>query len=289
MVQTRLCEKHCSSSALCLPKGGSAVARMETEAVKAIRERDAALRQEQANIRKEIRNAGKRKRREHSSTGLSGMLAGGGRCGKRRRLQQVSLCLLLFVLAEFDFDVVLAYATGQGRASRFLLPAAQRESQEFRERIIQGVRDSFDEVPFEHVHNMFTDAAYYGSIDRLLAAARYVAEFRLFWWLVKQNCEKGIAPKNWQLQKAISGFIPVRAPSAIRDKLITLATAGSKSADKWMARFRCAWGASHGKLEAGCNVTVQEMRDKVPIMDLGIFFRCGSWSICFLQLLLRGV
>ena len=59
-------------------------------------------RQEHAAIRAEVRNAGKRKRQAKSGSGAGSMLAGGKKNGEKRRLQQTSLMLMLFALAELN-------------------------------------------------------------------------------------------------------------------------------------------------------------------------------------------
>ena len=250
---------------------------MESDAEIAYRERKVARQQEQAAIRAEIRNAGKRKRKAETSSGAGVMLAGGVRGGKKRRLQQTSLMLLLFVLADLSTEVVTAFAVGQGRPVRFMLPAGQ-DSPEFRASVAAGVQQSYIDAPSDHRENMFEDAAYYGSVVRLLGAAKYVVEFLLFRWVVEQNCTKGIAPKNWQLLRAANGFIPRSAPAIIRDRLQWLTTSGGKDSDKWLASFRARWGAAQGKLEVGCEMAMQEMRNKAAFLIQPCFWVVLCWQ-----------
>ena len=234
-------------------------------------ERLAALRQQQVAARNERRNAGKRQRRADSTTGIESALGGHGqpKHGKIRRLRQMGFLLLLQVIAACQTEVAVAFVLGSGRSARHLVPDP---SQSRRDHIATAVESAYASAPPEQIGNMLTSVAYYGTWARLCAAAKYVVEFYLFKWLCRQNCQKGVAPKNWQLLAAARGFIPDSLPLDVRLQLAKLMSEGGRASNKWLQSFRLRWGARQKQLEVGEQVTLNELRDKAASLHSGFHF-----------------
>ena len=99
--------------------------------------------------------------------------------------------------------------------------------------------------------------------EKLLQLGRYVVEHHLFQWLVRQNCDKGVAPKSYQLLAEAVRSVPRAMHAGARAKLTDLFQNPRRVTRKWIARFRKRWDVKDGMLAAGETLEPKVMEDKV--------------------------
>ena len=93
-------------------------------------------------------------------------------------------------------------------------------------------------------------------------AAKYVIEYRLFYWLVWLNCDKGVAPDNLSIYKAAASFVPREVPAGMKAQLRHYFLAADRTARYWVESFRNRWGAFVGKLRQGSLLEQEEFERK---------------------------
>ena len=100
------------------------------------------------------------------------------------------------------------------------------------------------------------------SFQVLVCTCRYVVELRLWQWLCKQNCEKGVAPSRLQLIRIALSAIPTEAPLQVQQRLRQPLSSSARSQRRWLHRFRRAWGARLGKLQVLHSVPQHMVEEK---------------------------
>ena len=94
------------------------------------------------------------------------------------------------------------------------------------------------------------------------AAHNFVAEHRLFAWLVDANQSRGIAPSTRDLLFEYHRLWPF-AGTANVDHTPAQLLAGSHSGQRtWALRWRDRWGVAHGRLQVRPAVDPEELRRK---------------------------
>jgi hypothetical protein len=81
--------------------------------------------------------------------------------------------------------------------------------------------------------------------------ARYVVEYRLFHWIVRMNCDKGVAPQNRQLFAQAARVVPTVMPDGVRERLLCFFLEETRQLRRWAVGFRQRWGVKPGKLCTG--------------------------------------
>ncbi|CAJ1460582.1 unnamed protein product, partial [Effrenium voratum] len=99
------------------------------------------------------------------------------------------------------------------------------------------------------------------SQTQVLHAARYVTEWRLVAWLLKQN-RRGIAPSRRMLADAAVAAVPAAVPEELRQSLTRRLRGNARQQRKWFSRFRATWRARLGRLRLQHVVPQEEMRQK---------------------------
>ena len=103
------------------------------------------------------------------------------------------------------------------------------------------------------------------SFQVLVCTCRYVVELRLWQWLCKQNCEKGVAPSRLQLIRIALSAIPTEAPLQVQQRLRQPLSSSARSQRRWLHRFRRAWGARLGKLQVLHSVPQHMVEEKARV------------------------
>jgi hypothetical protein len=161
-----------------------------------------------------------------------------------------SCLLLLLELSGFCTDVVVSWAMGQG------LPRKQATSTELlwdtdrRSNIAAGVEWLYILAP---PHN--DDLP-----EESLRLSRYVIEYRLFHWLVGQNCDSGVSPGNSQLIAEAVRCAPADLPLDLKEKVCMFFTNNNRTTRYWTRSFCDRWGIDIGRrLRAGENMPPEVM------------------------------
>ena len=89
-----------------------------------------------------------------------------------------------------------------------------------------------------------------------------------FSWLVKQNCELGVAPKSAQIFEEVLRLINAQfallLPAAVKEKLSSYYTEDNRAARYWLVSFRNRWGIDAGKLAVGEEMEPQDLQSREP-------------------------
>ena len=104
--------------------------------------------------------------------------------------------------------------------------------------------------------------------------AKYIVEYKLFFWLLKQNCSKGVLPAPSNLMMQASEFIPGMIPDRIRSGLRKyFLNSESTTARHWMESFKERWGVEAAIAETGQDVDPDIGDFQVPwLSPVGPFF-----------------
>ena len=192
----------------------------------------------------------------------------------RLRKNLAPLVLMVFVLAGWSAHVAAAFALGVGRP-RYRASLHLRTDASYRENLEAGIEWLCILAPDGQVCNLFDTPDYYGTWKRVRWAAMYVVEYRLFWWVVQQNCEMANAPGATLLfQKAIE-FIPSATPIHVYNRMAVRFASGDNVARSWLSRWRQRWGARVGEIPpAPDNLTTQELLFKAPWLHAVLVLYC---------------
>ena len=225
----------------------------------------ACLKRKEAALKAEAKMERKKQKRSHGDHHIAKVLCTAGLAQVAPKLAKplmllVSDLVILYELSEFCDEAVVSYILGLGRPSRF-------QGHGFTDMWDAGLRSNISagfglvyqslDVPFL-VANLANCAA-----KRLEALCKYIIEHKLFHWMVKNNCEQGVAPPILQLLLKAAQFIPVLAPLVIRDGLKQYFTKFDSTSYQWAASFRERWGLHGGVLGAGEDVEPELLRAKV--------------------------
>lgn len=234
----------------------------------------AELRQEQVQLSRELRNAQQRLRRSSAEPHIAQQLEKGGAHDVCPRVKQkiAKNLLLLLELANFCSDIVVSYALGQGRPEGCRDHGFDVSDPDTRRHISSGVELLYLGVSFSLVSGLLEAG------DRhVYDICKYVIEYHLFQWLVKQNCEKGVYPRADQVFARACSFLPAAAPAHVQQQLKTFFLNGDRSARYWLCTFKQRWGVNLGMPPAGEDLQPGQLDSKDPWPDLfacqGVFFQ----------------
>jgi len=99
--------------------------------------------------------------------------------------------------------------------------------------------------------------------NQLYGLGRYVVEYKLFHWLVAQNCDKGLEPRSRQLLAEAVRALPADMPAEERDELRTFFSENTRAVRHWVTSFSKRWDVKPGNLGAGEVLEPTELQDKV--------------------------
>lgn len=201
-----------------------------------------------ADIRDEIRNAGKRARRQQTHKPLARILYDAGIQGSFPCVsaQQQKGLVMLFELADFCPDVVVSYALGQGREDRHKCTEFDQWDPEVRQAISAAVYILYNNMDFDHAVYALDGSEY-----SLKTLSRYVVEYRVFHWVVEQNCEKGVSPTPRLVCEAASRYVPTAAPQLLRQGMRGFFLSSHRAARYWLVSFKKRWQGQSGSLGTG--------------------------------------
>lgn len=248
----------------------------ELEAQKANREKRLA------EVRSEIRNAGKRARRQQASTHLARVLYDAGiqeQCPQLEAKQQAEI-LMLLELANLCTDVVVSYALGQGKEDQHRSSGFDEWDPCVRQAISAAVDLLYLSVPFALVVGALD-----GTENHQKKLSRYVVEYQVFHWLVEQNCEKGVSPNPGLVYDAAGRFVPEEIPQQLRQGMKGFFLSGSRAARYWLVSFKMRWDVKIGGLGSGEDLEPGLLEQKVPWPLQWLVALCGvrvpSWKSYF--------
>ena len=219
------------------------------------------LQQRSVQVARELRLAQQRVRREASQTHIAQELEHSGRQEACPRVdkKQSKILLLLFELANVSSDVVVSYVLGQGRPERFRSHGLDVWNSDTRRFISDGVELLYLGSPYSLVVGLM-EAEDNVKYD----LCKYVVEYSLFHWLVKQNCEKGVYPKSDQIFTAACSYLPTGAPCHLQQRLRSFFLGGDRAARCGLASFKDRWGITIGLPPSGEDLEPKVLERKVP-------------------------
>lgn len=219
------------------------------------------LKQQQAHVTRELKLAQQRLRREAPKTHVAQELEKGGRDETCPKVDQrhSKMLLLLFELANVCVDVVVSYVLGQGRPEHFRSHGLDVWNSDTRRCISTGVELLYLGVSYSLVVGLFETED-----NVMYELCKYVVEYNLFHWLVKQNCEKGVFPKSDQIFTAACSYLPAGAPLHIQERLKSFFLGGDRAARYWLAAFKDRWGVTTGLPPSGEDLEPSVLQSKVP-------------------------
>ena len=172
-------------------------------------------------------------------------------------------------------DVLTSYVLGQGRPQ-------QCRNHSFTDVWDKDVRANIGagaELLFIHADDSLVIPGQGNSSDpQMTRLAKYIIEYKLFFWLLKQNCSKGVLPAPSNLMMQASEFIPGMVPDRIRTGLRRyFLSSESTTARHWMESFKERWGVEAAIAETGQDVDPDIGDFQVPwLSPVGPF----SGSLC---------
>ena len=174
-----------------------------------------------------------------------------------------NLLLAIFELSAHCSDTAAAWALKQGMSKS----NTEQSSAETRQFVAAGVEWLYILSPQDLVDSLFETVQ-----DKMCDLGRYVVEYRLFHWLVVQNCSKGITPKARQVLAEAARSVPSAMPLEDQDKLRTSFLEDTRLVRKWLESFRQRWDVKTGTLPAGDLLDPSVLKEKVAWM----FWPCVS-------------
>ena len=163
--------------------------------------------------------------------------------------------LALFELSGHSAELVASWLLGHGRG----VLGSDHCDPENVKLTVAGVEWLYIRTP-DHELATALDSV---SAKHLLQLGRYVVEHHLFQWLVKQNCEQGVAPKSYQLLTEAVTSVPFAMHAGAQAKLCDLFQQPRRVTWLWLASFRERWDVKEGMLTPGETLDPKLMEDKV--------------------------
>ena len=151
--------------------------------------------------------------------------------------------LTLYDLSGQCADVVASWLLGQGRSKD---SEQVQYDAALRQRATAGVEWLFIKSPVEALGSWLD-----GAPNHSFSLGRYVVEYRLFHWIVDQNCAKGVAPQYKQLRDHAANIVPEALPAPEKAKLVSFFLANTRASRYWLVSSRQRWGVKPGALVAG--------------------------------------
>jgi hypothetical protein len=222
-----------------------------------------------AEIRAEKRNLAKRLRRLDSNKPLAVVLHDAGiqeECPRLSASQKAEVLMLLELTNPHCTDVAVSYALGQGREDQYRNSGLDERDPAVRQAIATALDILYEAVDLQLVVDALDGTEY---LQKKLS--RYVVEYKLFHWLVVQNCDKGVYPGSDLAYDAASRFVPEGAPQHVAAMMKKFFLSGSRAARYWLATFKARWGCEPGGQGAGEDMEPELLEQKVPRLFSGMF------------------
>ena len=162
--------------------------------------------------------------------------------------------LALYELSGYSTDAVASWLLGQGKGRR----GGHRYDPEARDRMRTGVEWLYIRTPLQEL-----EAPLISNSTDIGLLGRYVVEYQLFHWLLKQNCDVGINPQTPQFLAEALRCMPSALPSAEKEKLRQLFEVSTRKTRKWITSFRTRWDIKDGMLVPGEVLEPVVMQEKV--------------------------
>ena len=253
----------------------------------------ALLKQELAKMSAAKKVAAKKLKRSQGETNVARLLHDAGSANTAPKLAK-GVAPELLLLLEFSgihnsgkgssaTDVLTSYVLGQGRPQ-------QCRNHSFTDVWDKDVRANVGagaELLFIHADDSLVIPGQGNSSDpQMTRLAKYIIEYKLFFWLLKQNCSKGVLPAPSNLMMQASEFIPGMVPDRIRTGLRKyFLNSESTTARHWMESFKERWGVEAAIAETGQDVDPDIGDFQVPwLPPVGPFLgSLGNPFFVFLQ------
>ena len=214
-----------------------------------------------ARNRADKRNEAKRSKRQ--STHLAKILYEAGlqeQCPRLEAKLQAQL-LMLLELAGCDADIVASFVLGQGRLVQYGGSGLDVHDEAVR----QAISSAVCSLHLAAADNLLVDHSYvHGKDLDMQSLGRYVVEYRIFNWVLQQNCEKGLSPGPGLVREMASKQIPEELPSHIRHVMKQLFISGGRAGRYWLTSFQQRWDAKIGCLGIGIDLGPALLEQKEP-------------------------
>lgn len=198
-----------------------------------------------------LRNARRRRARSQAAASNTEKLTRG----------VLSTAMLLYALASHEISVAVSYVVTQEERRRHALPSRNKEA------IQSAIEEAYVNTPIDKLVALLDEPADLVSKRRLMAAAKHVVEYRLFESLLRQNCHKGVAPSSRHMLAQALRCISSNAPITVKEALRRQFAVVDRAPRKWLAKFRCRWGARIGKLKIRFDMGTTEIREKAGSLN----------------------
>lgn len=231
----------------------------------------AALKKRELETRRELKQASRKRaklnaRRNNDLSTLvqqlgSASLAGtdGLSVSERLASHKDRLTLLaLFKLSDHSADAVAYWVLRHGVADGKLRSSYVDVDPEAKRCTVAGVEWLYILSSVEDINTSVESAsrdAYY--------LGRYVVEYKLFLWAIKQNCDHGVAPHNRQLFAEAIKSVPSALPDAVGDNLKKFFLENNRHLRRWALEFRGRWCIERGRLGSGENLEPLVLHSRV--------------------------
>ena len=174
----------------------------------------------------------------------------------------IEVLVVLLELSGFCVDLVVSWVLGQGNPKKRQGSRFEVWDAEVRHAISAGVEWVYILAPLQVVVSAMSNCD-----PRLLyELSRFVIEYRLWHWLVKQNCEIGCAPKSSQIFDEVFRFansqLATLLPVALQEELNSFFQESNRAARYWLVSFRTRWDVKQGKLNVGEDEPPQQLQNK---------------------------
>ena len=237
----------------------------------------AAVNERQLELKHEFKHVSRKqaKTKKRTCNDLASLLQELGTSSETRGIgQQISprlarhedkmTLLALCKLADQCADAVTCWALGHGGGG--FCTNFVRIDPELRRQVANGVEWLYILSSEEDINNSVESV-----VETVQCLGRYVVEYSLFLWTVKQNCENGVAPQNRQLFAAAAQCVPIAMPDHVVDNLKNFFLQDTRRLRCWSVQFRNRWGVKPGRLCAGENFDPQILQNKVPWVSSDMF------------------
>lgn len=219
------------------------------------------LKKRKAELRSQSRNAAKRAKRHSSHLAMVLYEAGvQQQCPKLEAKIQAEV-LMLLELAKFNTDVVVSFALGQGRLDQYGGSGLDANDHAVRQAMSTAVNCLFLAVD----DGLMVDSSFvHGTELEMHSLGRYVVEYKVFKWLLEQNCKKGLSPGGGLVREMASKHIPDQLPLHICHGMKQLFRSGGRAGRYWLVSFQKKWGAKVGCLGIGEDLEPGLLEQKEP-------------------------
>ncbi len=222
--------------------------------------RIARLKQKKTDLSRATKRAQQHVRRGAKKAEVAQLLEQSGANEVCPKLEQGAskVLLLLLELANFCNDIVVSYVLGEGRPEQVRAHGLNTSDTDTRWRISTGVDLLYLGVTYSLVLGLQEAAE-----RDVHSLCMYILEYRLFHWLVQQNCEKGVYPRASQIFAQACSFLPSGAPYHLQQRMRAFFCAGDRATRYWLVTFKQRWGVKVGLPPAGEDLEPGQLECKV--------------------------